>query len=365
MEERVYRLALSNTTGVGDILFKQLVSYCGSAKNVFEATKSKLLKIPGVGAATVDALRASASLLAVYEEELMSAEKLGVRILTYTDNDYPSRLKEINDAPAILYYKGSADLNDSRCLAIVGTRNCTEYGKQTVEEIITGVTAHNPLIISGLAYGIDIHAHKIALEQGLETVAVMASGVDVIYPNVHKKISQKMVKQGGLLSEYRLGIKPDAPNFPSRNRIIAGLVDGVVVVEAAERGGALITAELANGYNREVLAVPGKTTDSFSAGCNRLIRNHKAHIYTGPADIPYLLGWPDSDDAPEAVPDYEGLSDEERTVLELLQKNPDGLLLDQLSWKSQIVVHELVATLLHLELGGHITSLPGKRYRIK
>ena len=236
--------------------------------------------------------------------------------------------------------------------------------KKVVEEIIEGVKKYNPLIVSGLAYGIDIHAHKNALKNNLETIGVMASGIDIIYPRVHTKIVHQMMDQGGIVTEFPIGAIPDAPNFPKRNRIIAGMADAVIVVEAAEKGGALITAELANGYNRDVLAVPGNLNSSFSEGCNKLIRNHKANILTNPDDIAYILGWPDTENKVRVVKDFSVLNSKEKKIIELLEKQPDGLMIDALSHSSEIPVGDIALLLLNLELGGWIISLPGKKYQL-
>jgi len=365
LKEKIYQLALYFTPGIGDILIKQLISYLGSAGAVFNSSIPKLHKVPGIGPKIISSLKEADHYIRKAEEEIEKVRKVGGKILFYTDKDYPGKLKEINDAPSVIFLKGSCDLNNSKVIAIVGTRSATDYGKHIVEEVIRGMREHKPLIVSGLAYGIDIHAHKHALKNGLETIGVMASGLDVIYPGVHTKIAGQMQNSGGLLTEYVIGTKPDAPHFPTRNRIIAGMSDAVIVVEAAERGGALITAELANGYNRDVFAVPGNVHSTFSEGCNKLIRNHKASILTDAKDIEYLLDWPESGKDEPIKPDYGKLDKGERVVIELLQKFKEGLKIDELSWKSQIPINQIAVLLLNLEFSGLIVSLPGKKYKLK
>ena len=371
MEEKTYQLALHLLPGIGDVLFKQLISYCGSAKKAFNTSKSKLRKIPGIGDKIADTLKHSSEFLIQAEEEFQKISDVGGQILMYNDSAYPYRLREINDSPPIIFYKGTADLNNTKTISIVGTRNATEYGKDAVKEIIEGIEAHNPLIVSGLAYGIDVAAHRHALKCNLETIGVMATGLDIIYPAYHKKIANKMQEFGGLITEQIIGTTPEAPQFPARNRIIAGMSDAVIVVEAAERGGALITAELANGYDREVFAVPGNLHSQYSEGCNKLIRNHKAHILTDPADIEYLMDWTlDSDNQTSKEKTgisikLEDLDDKSRSIVSILMEKPDGLTIDELSWQSQIPVNQIASSLLTLEFSGLVSSLPGKKYKIR
>src|SRR5258708_17122306 len=255
-QDRLSFLALHFIPGIGDYLVKQLVSYCGSAEQVFKTPKGKLLKIPGIGQVTAEAIKSEKTFNQA-EKEFKKAEKEETEILFFTDKKYPQRLKEIEDAPSLIYYKGSANLNHPKSVAIVGTRQATDYGKEMVAKIVDDLKPHDALIVSGLAYGIDIHAHKQSVKNQLLTAAVMGSGMDVIYPAAHKDTAKKIVSHGALLTENHFGTKPDAHNFPARNRIIAGLCDALIVVEAADKGGALITAEIANTYNRDVFAVPG------------------------------------------------------------------------------------------------------------
>jgi DNA processing protein len=364
-DEIMYKIALSLTPGVGDYLIKQLVSYCGSATEVFKYNRSKLIKIPGVGIKTADALLAKGG-LRLAEQEYRLVEKEGAEVLFYTDKAYPNRLKSIADAPALLYFKGNTDLNAVKVVAIVGTRKATPYGKEVTEEIVSSLRQYESvLIVSGLAYGIDSMAHKAALAQSMPTVGVMATGIDIVYPAAHKGIAQQMQEQGGLLTEYKIGTKPEGPFFPARNRIIAGMTDVLIVVEAAEKGGALITAEIANSYNKDIFAVPGNLGSSYSEGCNKLIRDLKAHIYTGIRDLEYVMNWEQNASPPpqSALYDTSGLTEEEQRLLALLTEHKE-LLIDDLSWRSQLPLGQLASMLLNLELQGFVKVLPGKRFAI-
>ncbi|QHV97753.1 DNA-processing protein DprA [Spirosoma endbachense] len=366
------QLALTLVPGVGSILIRQLVSYCGSATEVFRSPLARLMKVPGIGEVTARAIL-KPGILEEAEQVMKRVEKLGATILFYTDKDYPTRLKTLYDAPALLYFQGSGNLNAPRTIGLVGTRQATEYGRRITNEIIEAVAPYGANVISGLAYGIDIAAHRASLANSLPTIGVMASGLDIIYPNVHQKTAQDMQILGGLLTESQPGTKPDAHLFPARNRIIAGLSDAIVVVEAAAKGGALITAEYANNYHREVFAVPGQLNQTFSAGCNKLIRENKAQIYTSPKDIIEALNW----DRPDNPPSSTGLratsapapalpvdiTEEESQIIALLRQVND-LHIDDLSWKSQIPMGRLASLLLSLEFRGFVRSLPGKKYAV-
>lgn len=364
-DEQIYRVALGLTAGVGDKLVKILISYCGSASNVFKTSRGKLLKIPGVGPKTADALL-SKNTMAEAEQECQNIIKQGVNLLFFTDKAYPQRLKTIDDAPSLLYYKGNADLNADKIVAIVGTRSATAYGKNVTEQIIEELTRFTSLlVVSGLAYGIDITAHKAALKYNMPTVGVMASGIDIVYPAGHKPIAEDMLENGGLLTEHVIGTKPDAPYFPARNRIIAGMADVLIVVEAAVKGGALITAEIANSYNKDVFAVPGNIGSTYSEGCNQLIRAHKANIFTNVNDLEYIMNWEKGPASPKkaSVLDISSLSAEEKQIVDLLRQTKD-MIMDDISWKTQIPVGHLASMLLNLELQGFVKALPGKKFTL-
>ncbi|MFD2933965.1 DNA-processing protein DprA [Spirosoma flavum] len=365
-----HQIALTLVPGVGSILIRQLISYCGSATDVFRSPLARLMKVPGIGDVTARAILRSA-VLAEAEQVVKQLEKLGATALFYTDKAYPARLKTLYDAPALLYFQGTGNLNTPRTIGVVGTRQATDYGRRITSEIIEAVAPYGISVISGLAYGIDIAAHRASLVNSLPTIGVMASGLDIIYPAVHQKTAGEMLAQGGLLTENRPGTKPDAHLFPARNRIIAGLSDAVIVIEAAAKGGALITAEYANNYHREVFAVPGQLNQAFSAGCNKLIRENKAQIYTSPKDIIEALNW-DRPINQAGEPVFQkniapalpvNITEEESQLLALLRQSVD-FHIDELSWKSQIPMGRLAALLLTLEFQGFVRSLPGKKYSV-
>ena len=362
-QDRVYLLALHFVPGVGDFLIKQLISYCGSAEEVFRQTKGKLLRIPGVGGVTTEAIRQGKSLHRA-EAELVKAEREGVQILSYLDNAYPHRLKGIEDSPAILYVRGNTNLNRERTVGVVGTRKATSYGRECVEELVAGLAHYQVQVISGLAYGIDIHAHKEALKHGLSTMAVLGSGLDVIYPAVHYETAQKMTNQGALVTENPFGAKPDAHNFPMRNRIIAGMSDALIVVEAGDKGGALITAEIANSYNKDVFAFPGNIHNPYSAGCNRLIKSHKANLLTTVKDLEYIMNWTDSANGPtpQLALELDPLDPDEVSLLGMLKEKNRALSIDEISFISQRPQGLVSSLLLSLEFKNRVVSMPGKRY---
>lgn len=364
-QNRLALLALHFVPGIGDYTIRQLVSYCGSAEKIFTTPKGKLMKIPGIGPVIANVI-GKGKPLDKAEKELKRAERDSVEIIFYTDNKYPSRLKQIPDAPTLLYCKGNIDLEVNKIVGIVGTRQATSYGKDQVEKLIESLVPHGALIVSGLAYGIDIHAHKQAMKYNLNTIGVMGSGMDIIYPAAHKETAIKMQLNGGLLTENPFGTKPDAHNFPQRNRIIAGLIDALIVVEAAIKGGALITAEIANSYNKDVFAIPGSIGVTYSAGCNNLIKTNRAHLLASVKDLEYIMNW----DIEKTVSkkkitpfSLDNYSPDEKIILSLLlEKSP--AMIDELSWKSNLPISQLASVLLGLEFNGIVKSLPGKQYAL-
>lgn len=361
-DELVSQVALELVSGIGNRGVKQLISYCGSASEIFKAPKSKLLKIPGVGEKMASSIK-SASPFKEAEAIVKSSAEIGAEILHYTNKKYPQRLKLVPDAPSLLYVKGSGDLNPTRSIAVVGTRKATEYGKAITDKIVADLSELNVTIISGLAYGIDIQAQRACLKNNIPTFAVLAGGLDRIYPSVHKKYAEEMQEQGGIITESIPGTKPDPHLFPARNRIIAGMTDATIVVEAAERGGALITANIADSYDRVVFAVPGDVGHTYSAGTNKLIATQRALIYTGVKDIMYHLNWEEGEGSNTkkliALPE---LSDNENVIYQLLIDNNGPLEIDLISLKSQIPINQVASILLSLEFNNLVKSLPGKKY---
>jgi len=359
-EELVFQIALELIPGVGSRGTKQLMSYCGSAAGVFRSPKSKLLKVPGVGEKMAEAIK-QASPFKEAETIMQSAEKIGAEVLHYTNPIFPKRLKQAPDSPNIIYKKGAGDLNPKRCIAVVGTRKATEYGKTITDKIVADLASLGVTVISGLAYGIDIQAHKACLKNNMPTIAILAGGLDRIYPSVHKKYAEEMQVTGAIVSESIPGTKPDPHLFPARNRIIAGMADATIVVEAAARGGALITANIADSYDRLVFAVPGDIGHTHSEGTNKLIATQRALIFTGVEDLIYHLNWDvgQENEAPKVMPELTG---PEQSIFELLNENRSPLEIDLIAMKTQIPINQVASHLLSLEFKSLVKSMPGKKF---
>jgi DNA processing protein len=364
MNELIYKIALTLIPGVGSVNGKSLVAYCGGVKAVFMEKKRALLKIPGIGEQTVNSLT-NHNVFERAEEELEYIEKNKITSLFYLDKEYPIRLKQCHDSPLLLYYKGTADLNTPKVVAMVGTRKATEYGRDMCRKIIEGLQEHNVLIVSGLAYGIDTWSHKAAMDNTLQTVGVLGHGLDRIYPFANRSLAEKMTETGGLLCEYMSKTMPDRENFPMRNRIIAGMSDAIVVVEAGASGGALITAEIANTYNRDVFAVPGRIGDPHSEGCNKIIKINKAALIQSAKDISYLLGWDDTKVQKKNIQRqlFVSLTPDEELIVNTLKEKGD-LDVDTLLIETALLPSKAAAILLNMEFEGVIRCLPGKVYRL-
>ena len=366
-QERLALLALHFIPGLGDYTIRQLIAYCGSAEQVFRIPKGKLLKVPGIGRAFVESFTAPQAFKAA-EKEIRRAEEYKTELIFYNDKNYPSRLKHAADSPTLLYAKGRIDFESRKSIGIVGTRKCTEYGRRCTAALIEGLAHHSPLIVSGLAYGIDIHAHQEALRCKLQTIGVMGSGIDIIYPYAHRSTVINMQSHGGIVTENPFSAKPDAHNFPARNRIIAGLIDVLVVVEAAERGGALITADIANSYDREVTAFPGDVNKSFSVGCNNLIKANRAHLISSAADLERIMNWDNNRDDATAVKAKPritvSLDADEQVIVDCLDTAGKALHIDELSWRTSMPVARMATLLLTLELKAVVRAAPGRMYTI-
>ncbi|MDX1908186.1 MAG: DNA-processing protein DprA [Bacteroidia bacterium] len=369
MEDRnLYLLALSLTRGLGPVTVKNLIAYCGSAQAVFTTPKGKLLRVPGIGEQTVRLVRESASLQRA-EQEMAFCERQGVMVLNYLDPAYPDALKYIHDAPLILFKKGAIDLNAQPNIALVGTRQATDYGKEQTELFAAFLASRGINVVSGLAYGIDIVAHRTVLQAGGMTTAVLGHGLDMIYPARHARKADEMLARGGLLTEYLTGTQPDAVNFPARNRIVAGICRAVIVIEAAASGGALITARKAFEQNREVYALPGRVGDLYSSGCNQLIRDNVAKLITNPEDVleDLRIQWQHHDDQSQqleltlAAPPVP-LSTEEATILNYLAQQGEALI-DQITLATGIPMSRLNALLIGMEFKELLRQMPGKRYK--
>lgn len=364
-EQLKYRIALTLLPGVGSVLAKNLVSYCGSVENIFKRKKQQLEKIPGIGSERADAIL-NHSVFKRAEEEVLFIRKHKIRTFFYLDNEYPARLKNCDDSPVMLFLKGDADLNTQRFIAIVGTRNATGYGKQVTELFVEGLAKYNATVVSGLAYGIDIIAHKASLKNKLSTIGVLAHGLDRIYPSAHKPVAEKMTRCGGVLTEFISKTNPDRENFPSRNRIVAGMTDATLVIESATKGGALITADIANSYNRDVFAVPGKIGEKYSEGCHELIRLNRAMLVESAEHVAELLNW--NDDKTKKAENkqlkfFHDLKIEEKILVDLLQQN-GKLDIDSITIRANMAMSKVSSTLLKLEFAGMLRSLPGKVYEL-
>jgi DNA processing protein len=360
----IYQIAITLIPGIGDVLARNLISYCGGVEEVFTSRRSHLLRIPGVGEKIADSVVSFRDFRRA-EEEIVFMEKHHIKPLFFLDKEYPSRLRHFDDAPVMLYYLGNGDLNNEKIVGVVGTRNASEYGKGCAASLIEQLSETGCLILSGLAYGIDVHAHREALKNQLPTVGVMAHGLDRIYPSQHKGIAQKMIEQGGLLTEFMSRTTPDRENFPKRNRIVAGLCDVLVVVETAERGGAIITAEIANNYNKDVAAFPGRINDEYSAGCNNLIKSNKASLITGADDLLYLMGW-NAAGKPKAKIQRSlplNLSTADLEVYKLIQTKSKSAI-DELAFELKADTALLSLQLLEMEFKGLVRALPGKVYEL-
>ncbi len=359
-----YRIALSLIPGVGDIIGKKLVSYCGGVEAIFKEKKANLLKIPSVGETLVNAI-VNHDLFNRADKEITFIEKFNIKPLFYLDAAYPMRLKQCTDSPMMLYYIGNADLNTTRIVSVVGTRSITEYGKDVCKQLVKDLSQHEILIVSGLAYGVDTCAHKTAIDNNMPTIAVLAHGLDRVYPLLNKPLAEKMIHNGGLLTEFMSATNPDRENFPKRNRIIAGMADAVIVVEAAKRGGALITADIANSYNRDVFAVPGKLSDTFSEGCNHLIKTNKAALIQSADDLLYIMGWEKNKQLKKTVQRqlFIDLKPEEQIIFDLLSQKT-SISIDELCMLSKLNVSKIAEALLSLELEGIIKAMPGKVYKL-
>ena len=364
-EQLKYQIAITLIPGVGPVLARNLISYCGGVEAVFREKEKYLLKIPDIGPVTAKEI-ANHNVFEIAEKECLYIDKHSISTYFFLDDGYPKRLRNCNDAPVLLFFKGDFDFNCQRILAVVGTRKASEYGKEICEQLITDLVPFDVSIVSGLAYGIDICAHKSALKNDVSTIAVLAHGLDRIYPGSHKIVADKMLADGGLLTEYITGTNPDKENFPTRNRIVAGISDAVIVIEAAHRGGALITADIALSYNRDVFAVPGRANDHYSRGCNQFIKTNKAGLIESASDIAYNMGWQTSEEKPKSQPQqklFVELTADENAIVQLLNQHTQ-LDIDTISSLGNIPISKMSSALLSLEFNGILKSLPGKIYQL-
>ena len=359
----MHQIALTLVPGIGDVQGKKLVSYCGGVEAVFREKKNNLLKIGGIGEYSIREL-GKKEFFEKAEKEIKFIEKYKIQPLFYYDRDYPSRLKHCPDSPLMLYYKGSANLNPIHVLGVVGTRRPTEYGKEMCARIIEDMSHIEVMIVSGLAYGIDTASHKAALKSGLPTIGVLAHGLDTIYPHLNRSLAEKMIHQGGLLTEFPSETSLNKDFFPKRNRIIAGMSDAVLVVESAGKGGALITADIANSYNRDVFALPGRSYDKQSKGCNALIKTNRAALIESAGDIISMLSWEENVDKKQIQKRlFINLSEEEKMIMEIMHEERT-VSMDVIYLKAGLPISKVASLLLKLEFDGLLQALPGKIYKL-
>jgi DNA processing protein len=360
-----HKIALGLIPRIGDINARKLVAHFGSVEAVFLESYRNLTKIPGIGSELAKYI-CNRSYLEAAGKEAEFVTKHNVKTYFYLDNDYPFRLRQCDDSPVVFFFKGNCDLDAAKILSVVGTRSATTRGKEMCEKIIGGLAAGHPdlVIVSGLAYGIDIAAHKAALSNNLPTIGVLANGLKTIYPSIHKSTSEAMLKNGGLLTDFLSDALPERNNFIKRNRIIAGLSDATLVVESGSKGGALITADIAGSYNRDVFAVPGRPEDQWSTGCNSLIKSNKAALTECSDDIEYFLSWkPEKIKPPVQRTLFSELDDSEKSVYELLSKESE-MTIDLICRSLDIPVYKLSSLLLQMEFKGMLKCYPGNLYRI-
>lgn len=360
--EIIAALRLQAIPNIGDVTAKKLIAHCGRPSAVFSDKVQHLLKIEGVGRFTLKGLHDTTYLKAA-EAEYNFLSKEGIAISYFMDEDYPHYLKHCVDGPTLLFQRGDIYLKGKKIISVVGTRNITSYGTAFCEAFIEEIAPMNPIIVSGFAYGIDITVQKAAMERGLQTIGCLAHGLNQMYPKVHKRYVSTIERNGGFLTEFWSTSNPDRENFLKRNRIIAGISEATVVVESAEKGGSLVTADLANGYNREVFAVPGRSSDKFSKGCNDLIKHQKAHMLTSAAELIYLLGWELKQEEEKVIQKqlFVHLDKTEQAIYSYLQHNGKQLL-DTVALECKLPIYKTSSTLLNMEMKGAVRPLPGKLF---
>jgi DNA processing protein len=355
-------LALMRVEGVGDIVAKKLISHLGSAESVLQANRKQILAIEGVGEVLYRNLREQ-TVYKLAEAEMNFIRLNNIKVLYYQETGYPERLKHCIDGPVLLFSSGKIDFESRKTISIVGTRQMTAYGADFCRKLLEDLAPLNPVITSGFAYGVDIHAHLVAMENNLQTIGVVAHGLNQVYPKVHKKYVAKMEENGGFLTEFWSSANPDKENFVKRNRIVAGISEATIIIESADKGGSLITANVANDYNRDVFAVPGRVTDKYSMGCNNLIKSQRANLLTNAADLIYMLNWEleEKKKAPVQKQLFVTLEPEEQKVYDFLQQNGKELM-DIIALRCEMPIYRLSSLLLTMELKGLIRPLPGKLF---
>ncbi len=360
--ELIAVLRLQHIPHIGDVSAKKLISHCGSPAAVFANKRQQLLKIDGIGSFTLSGLYdAQHREAAEAEYEYIQKNKIGYTY--FKDMEHPKYLKHCIDSPTLLFKRGNIDLTGRKIISVVGTRNITSYGTAFCEKFIEDIAPLNPVIVSGFAYGVDITVQKLAVKHGLQTIGCLAHGLNQMYPKVHSKYIKDVEKNGGFYTEFWSTSQPEREHFLKRNRIIAGMSEATVVVESAEKGGSLVTADIANSYNRDVFAVPGRTKDRYSVGCNNLIKQQKAHMMTSAADLIYLLNWDIAEKKTQNVQKqfFIELDDTEQSIYDYLLKDGKQQL-DSIALECQLPIFKVSSTLLNMEMKGVVRPLPGKLF---
>ncbi|SEP27453.1 DNA processing protein [Flavobacterium sp. CF108] len=360
-QDLFYLLALMKVDGVGDIMAKKLLNYCGNAEAIFNSKTNQIAAIDGVGSVMLKNIKDKA-IFEKANQELEFIRKNNIKVSFFQDETYPDRLKHCIDSPVLIFSGGNIDLKNKKIISIVGTRQITSYGTEFCRKLIEDLAPLDPVLVSGFAYGVDIVAHQFAMDYKLQTIGVLAHGLNQVYPRTHKKYMAKMEENGGFITEFWSTSNPDKENFVRRNRIVAGISEATIVIESADKGGSLITANLANDYNRDVFAVPGRVTDRYSQGCNDLIKTQKASLLSSAADLIYVLNW-DIEKKPKAIQKqlFIDLEADEQKIYDFLLKNGKELL-DTIALECNFPVFKISGILLNMELKGVIRPLPGKLF---
>ena len=362
-QELLYTLALQNVSKIGDITAKKLIGHCGTAEAVFKEKRQHLMKLDGIGKFVISDLFEKRHLIEA-EQEMTFIKEKGVVCQYFKDEDYPERLKHCIDGPILLFKSGNINLKKQHIISIVGARKITTHGIAICEKLVEAISPFNPIIVSGFAYGTDITAQKAAIKNNLQTIGCLAHGLNQIYPRVHEKYVVEVERYGGFMTDFWSTDVFDRNNFLKRNRIIAGISEATIVIESAEKGGSLVTADIANSYDREVFAIPGRTTDSQSEGCNNLIKHQRAHLLSKPEDIPYLLNW-QTDTNPKVVQKklFVELEKEEKVIYNFM-KDQGKVQLDLIALRCQMPAYRVATILLNMELKGVVRPLPGKLFEV-
>jgi len=362
-ENQLYHhLLLSLVPQVGDVHISILLEHFQDPQTIFKAKRRELESLNGIGSIRANAIKSCDQQVRV-EKELNFIQKNGIKVLVKGSDEYPQKMQHFQDAPHVLYYKGSVDVNHSKIVSVIGTRSPTAYGKETVVELINDLQQLDVLVVSGLAYGIDTIVHKEALKKDLATIGVLGHGLDQIYPQANRGLAVEMLQHGGLITEFMSKTKPDKQNFPLRNRIVSGIADAIIVIESGEKGGSLITANMANAYNKDVFAFSGRSIDTQSIGCNELIKTQRAQLINNGKDFLRFMNW---ESKPKKSTIFQSvifpeLNIEEKLILEQLSKN-DSLSIDQISSIAGLKPSQASCHLLSLEMKGLVRALPGKFY---